>query len=138
MWTGVDSGMGAGPTAQGFLGRVQYRNEAALAYFLPVQLFCAGLLVPIYLAILVRCFIIADAEVPLSVVHKPTRKRLPNPDDPALVVTLSIGTAKSKRRLAADSPLSIRQRLKQALESVYYTLGTVVLVAVSQMSTLCV
>ena len=133
MWTGVDSGMGAGPTAEGYLGRVQYRSESALAYFVPVQLFCAGLLVPVYLAVLVRCFIIADAEVPQAIVKKPTRKMLPNPDDPALVVSLSLGKAKSKRKQSGNSEFqpSVRERFKDALGSVYFTFASILLVAVS-------
>jgi hypothetical protein len=134
MWTGVDSGMGAGHTAQGYLGRVQYRSESALAYFVPVQLFCAGLLVPVYLAVLVRCFIIADAEVPQAVVKKPVRRMLPNPDDPALVVTLSLGRANSKSNRSGDpeSQPSVRERFKDALGSVYFTFASVLLVVVSQ------
>ena len=127
LWAGVDSGMGAGPTDQGFLGRVQYRSESALAYFLPVQLFCAGLLVPVYLAVLVRCFIIADAEIPQPAVNKPVRKRLPDPDDPALVVTFSFGKGGGR---ATERP-TIREALKNVLGSVYFTMVSVVLVVVS-------
>jgi hypothetical protein len=123
LWSAVDSGMGAGPTDKGFLGRVQHRSESALAFFIPVQLFCAGLLVPVYLAVLVRCFIIADAEIPFPAILKPTRKQLPDPDDPALIISFSLAKEGAGKQ-------SLREVFKHALGSVYFTLLSVTLVAV--------
>ena len=117
--------MGAGPTDRGFLGRVQYRSESALAFFIPVQLFCAGLLVPVYLAVLVRCFIIADAEIPQPSVLKPTRKLLPDPDDPALVISFSV-----VKKGVEGQRQTVRGAFKEALGSVYFTLLSVTLVVV--------
>jgi hypothetical protein len=127
LWLGVDSGFGSANDARGTLGRVQYRNMAALAYFVPVHILCAGLLVPVYLAVLVRCFIIADAEVPKKPVRKPVRGRLPDPDDPKLIVNSVLG---GKQKEQPDM-LLFRERLRMALSSIYFMLSSVVLVVVS-------
>ena len=127
MWLGVDSGFGSESDARGTLGRVQYRSMSAIAYFIPVHLLCAGLLVPVYLAVLVRCFIIADAEVPKKPVRKPVRRRLPDPDDPKLIVNSVLG----KKDINPQDYVSIRQRVRTALGSIYFMLFSIMLVLVS-------
>ncbi len=127
MWLGVDSAFGSANDGRGTLGRVQYRSLSALAYFIPVHILCAGLLVPVYLAVLVRCFIIADAEVPKKPVRKLVRARLPDPDDPKLIVNSVLGRKQSE----PQDMQSIRQRLRMALSSIYFTIFSVVLVVVS-------
>jgi hypothetical protein len=128
LWLGVDSGLGSENDVRGTLGRVQYRSMSALAYFIPVHLLCAGLLVPVYLAVLVRCFVIADAEIPKKPVRKPDRNRLPDPDDPKLIVISVLG----KRQSEEQNVLSIRQRVGMALSSIYFTLFSIMLVVVSE------
>ncbi len=127
MWLGVDSGYGSANNERGTLGRVQYRSMSAIAYFIPVHLLCAGLLVPVYLAVLVRCFIIADADVSKKPVPKLVRARLPDPDDPKLVINSVLG----KKQSEPQATQSIRQRLRTVLGSINFTLSSILLVVVS-------
>jgi hypothetical protein len=126
LWLGVDSGFGATEDDRGTLGRVQYRSMSALAFFIPVHLLCAGLLVPVYLAVLFRCFVIADADVAKKTVRKLLRRRLPDPDDPKLILNSVLG---GKKILSKDI-LSFRQRLRMALDSIYFMLASIMLVVV--------
>jgi hypothetical protein len=133
LWLGVDSGLGSTNDMKGKLGLIQYRNMSALAYFIPVHILCAGLLVPVYLAVLVRCFIIADAEVPKKPVRKLVRARLPDPDDPKLIMNHLLGNKQGE----PQDTLLFRQHLRIALSSIYFKLSSIVLVVVRKMLRLC-
>ena len=130
MLNGIDSNLIAVEDPRGNLGFVQRRSEVSYVFFIPVHLLCASLLVPVYLAILVRCFVIADAGVPQHSIRKPSRRKLPDPDDPNLVIALPTKGGK-KSDTSNVIKLTFRQRLRLFVSGLYFSLGSVVMVLVS-------